>query len=297
MLDLTRDEAFAWMKSIIKRELIGIGLSGWIADCGEQLPADAILASGEDAAQVHNRWPLLWARLNREALEETEGLGQLLFFLRSGWLSSSRYATAFWAGECHGDLRKPGGLARFVPAALSQGLSGGGFWHAGAGESLSRCMELSAFMPFFRVGEARTPENSASFWADCDSLPLFARMSGVYAALKPYHLAVAAELLDEGLPPLRHPWIHYEADCQARSLVYQYLYGRDLMVAPAPSPRALLTTLYLPEDEWVHLWSSRSFRGGSVTVDSPPGYPAVFYRAASPFAALFDALRRGTKRG
>jgi alpha-glucosidase len=90
--------------------------------------------------------------------------------------------------------------------------------------------------------------------------------------------------------------MHYEGDSQAQRLSCQYLYGRDLMIAPVLSPRAALTELYLPEDEWVHLWSSRGFRGGYVAVESPQGYPAVFYRAASPFAPLFDALRRTAKR-
>ena len=90
--------------------------------------------------------------------------------------------------------------------------------------------------------------------------------------------------------------MHYEADPQTHRLCYQYLYGRDLMVAPALAPKAALTELYLPEDAWVHLWTSRGFRGGHLAVESPLGYPAVFYRAESPFAPLFDALRRTTMR-
>jgi alpha-glucosidase len=125
-------------------------------------------------------------------------------------------------------------------------------------------------------------------------------MSEIFAALKPYHLAVAGEA-SGGIPPIRHPWLHYESDPEARELSYQYLYGRDLMVAPALSSGAAarsspLTELYLPEDEWVHLWTSRSFRGGRVSVEAPLGYPAVFYRASSSFASLFDAIRRTARR-
>jgi alpha-glucosidase len=308
MVDLTNDDAFAWMKSVIKRELIGIGMSGWMADFGEQLPADAVLASGEDSGQAHNRWPVLWARLNREAVEDAGLLGDILFFLSSGWFGSARHATAFWAGEQREDFSDRGGLASLVPAAISHGLSGGGFWHSDTGgtvssawskrssECLVRWMEMSVFTPFFRGCEGSQPEVSAQFWSDPSSLSLFARMSEIYAALKPYHVAVAAELVEGGLPPIRHPWMHYEADPLAQRLSSQYLYGRDLMIAPVFSPRAALTELYLPEDEWVHIWSSRGFRGGHIAVESPLGYPAVFYRAASPFAPLFDALRRTAKR-
>jgi alpha-glucosidase len=307
MLDFTKDEAGAWMKDFIRRELLGIGMSGWMADSGEYLPADAVLASGEDARLAHNRWPVFWARINREAFEESGRAGDLLFFLRSGWLGSSRYATAFWAGDQLADFSRDG-LAGLVPAALSLGLSGGGFWHSDTGgslclagarrrpECLARWMEMSAFTPFFRGREGSRPKDSAQFWSDPASLSLFARLSDIYAALKPYHLAVAAEQAELGLPPIRHPWMHYERDPLAQRLCRQYLYGRDLMVAPALAPGIQLTEAYLPEDEWVHLWSSRVFRSGRVAVESPLGYPAVFYRSASPFASLFDALRRTSRR-
>ena len=295
------------MKNRIRREIIDAGLSGWMAILGECLPVDAVLASGEDPLLVHNCWPLLWAKINREALEESGRGGDLLFFVRSGWLGSSRYATAYWAGDQLEDFSR-GGLSDLVPAALSLGLSGAGFWHSSVGgsialggsrrgaECLERWMEMSAFTPFFRGEEGSKPELSAQFWSDPGILSLFARLSEIFAALKPYHLAVAADQAERGLPPLRHPWMHYEGDPLAQRLSRQYLYGRDLMVAPALAPKAELTEAYLPEDEWVHIWSSRTFRSGRVSVESPLGYPAVFYRASSPFAQLFDALRRTSRR-
>jgi alpha-glucosidase len=308
MLDLSSPEALPWFKALLRRSLLDVGLSGWLADSGEYLPADAVLASGESAALAHNRWPLLWARTCREAIEEADLSSDAVLFARAGWFGSGRYVNAFWSGERLATFSKFDGLPGSIPAAISLGLSGGGLWHSEAGgsvsfawarrspECLARWIEMSAFMPILRVGDGLRPEASAQLWSDPSVLDLLARMSEVYAALKPYHIAVAAEQSESGLPPIRHPWMHYEADTQARRLSYQYLYGRDLMVAPALSPRANLTELYLPEDEWVHLWTSRLFRGGRVAVDSPMGYPAVFYRSASPFASLFDALRRTARR-
>jgi alpha-glucosidase len=157
-------------------------------------------------------------------------------------------------------------------------------------------MELSAFTPFFRLGEGPPGASDAPSGFDPETLALLARMSEIYATLKPYHLATVSEYSREGLPPMRHPWIHYGSDPQTYTLVYQYLYGRDLMVAPALGPSQGFTELYLPEGGWVHLWTSRSFRSGRVAVESPSGCPAVFYRAESGFARLFDALRRGVRR-
>ena len=41
MLDLANPDARAWIKEVIKDELIATGASGWMADFGEALPFDA----------------------------------------------------------------------------------------------------------------------------------------------------------------------------------------------------------------------------------------------------------------
>jgi alpha-glucosidase len=299
LVDLTNPEAYAWIKAGMRREMLDAGMAGWMADFGEHLPADAVLASGEGARSAHNRWPALWAKANREAILEAGKDGEALFFVRSGWLGSARHAAVAWAGGLAPSFSPEGGLPCVVPAGLSLGLSGIGFWHTeavGAPECLVRWLETSAFSPFFRTGDDGTPGQESCIWADPVLLALLARLSEVYAALKPYHAVTAAEYGKRGLPPIRHPWIHYPEDSEALGLERQYLYGRDLMVAPTLSPGRALTELYLPEDDWVHIWSSRLFRGGRVTVESPLGCPAVFYRASSAFAQLFDALRRTVRR-
>lgn len=68
MVDLTNPEAYEWIKSVIKKNMIDFGLDGWMADFGEYLPTDCVLFSGENAEKVHNSWPARWAKVNREAL-------------------------------------------------------------------------------------------------------------------------------------------------------------------------------------------------------------------------------------
>jgi alpha-glucosidase len=308
LVDLTSREAVAWAKGRLRAGALDAGMSGILADSCEYLPADAVLSSGDAATAVHNRWPMLWARACREAMDEAGLGGSAVILADSGSRGSRRYVNAFWSGDQLASFSKFDGLAGSVPAAISFGLSGGGLWHSEAGGSVSfawarrgadclrRWIETAAFSPILRVGDGLKPEAAAQVWDDPETIALLARMSSIYAALKPYHAAAAEELVRGGLPPIRHPWMHYEEDPQARRLAYQYLYGRDLMVAPAMDGRSPLTELYLPPDEWVHLWTSRTFRGGQVSIESPVGYPAVFYRASSGFAPLFDALRRNSRR-
>jgi Alpha-glucosidases, family 31 of glycosyl hydrolases len=318
MLDLSSADATTWFKDLIASELLGIGMAGFLAYGGEKLPADAMLASGESAAGVHNRWPLLLARTCREAIDEAsracagrdsaEKAAETVLLSGSGALGSGRYVNSFWLGESLATFDREEGLGGIALAAISLGLSGALCSHSAAGGSLSfawarrspeclcRWLELSAFSPLLRLEDGFRPESNAQFWSDPGCLANLARMSEVYAALKPYHLAVAAEASGAGLPAMRHPWLHYASDPRAERLSRQYLYGRDLMVAPAASPRDQATRLYLPADQWIHLWTSRAFRGGEVAVESPIGCPAVFYRASSAFAPLFDALRRAAGR-
>ena len=44
IIDLTNPDACTWLKSIIKQNMLGIGLSGWMCDFGEQLNPDCQLA-------------------------------------------------------------------------------------------------------------------------------------------------------------------------------------------------------------------------------------------------------------
>jgi len=65
---------------------LALGISGWMADFSEYLVVEnAVFHSGQSAAELHNHWPILWARLNREAVEEASKLGEILFWMRAGY--------------------------------------------------------------------------------------------------------------------------------------------------------------------------------------------------------------------
>ena len=90
---------------------------------------------------------------------------------------------------------------------------------------------------------------------------------------------------------MRPLFLHYEDDAQTYSLKYQYLFGRDLLVAPVHEEGRSDWTLYLPQDSWVNAWTGEQHRGGEITVAAPLGKPPVFYRQQSDWAALFSTLR------
>ncbi len=308
LVDLYSPEAFAWTKSVLRRELLGIGFSGWLADHGDTLPPDVALSGGRDPVAAHNGYADLWARVNAEALREAGKSEDAVFFMRSGWLAAPSLAGGFFPGVDRIDWKSGHGLAGVVPAALSYGLSGGGSWHPTIGgrlsasragrdrELLMRWTELGAFSPFMRSSEGYRPDRNLQPWSDPALRAHFARMSGVWADLAPYHRETLECHSREGLPPMRHPWLHYEDEPWLRGYGGQYLYGRDLLVAPVLARGRELSKAALPADRWVHLWTSREFRGGEVTIEAPLGYPPVFYRVDSAWAGLFEGLRRSARR-
>lgn len=79
--------------AVIKRNMLGLGVEGWMADFGEYLPVDAVLYSGQRADLMHNLWPKLWAQLNHQAVAEMGDAGNdVVFFSRSGFSGKSGFS-------------------------------------------------------------------------------------------------------------------------------------------------------------------------------------------------------------
>lgn len=301
IVDFSNPAAREWFKGIIKEKMIGAGLDGWMADFGEYIPPDGVLFDG-DPLLYHNRYPAEWARINREAIEEAGVLGEVVFFTRSGFTGQSRYSTLMWAGDQLVSFHRHNGFPTVIAAGLSAGICGMGLFSFDIGGFLSiahirrsadlwmRSAEMGAFTPVMRSHEGINPVVNRQFDSSSEILKHLQRMTEVYVSLKPYHQALTAEYRETGLPPIRYAWIHYSDDTQLHNLKYQYLYGRDLVVAPCFRKRQKRRRLYLPDDEWIHLWSGKVFSGGWHRVDTPYGKPAVFFRASSLFRDLFEKI-------
>ena len=303
VVDLTLPEAFAWYKNVIKTNLIGLGFRGWMADFGEYLPADAVCCGGS-GRELHNAWPVLWARCNREAVEEAGKLGECVFFMRAGGAGSGRYSTLTWAGDQNVDWSEDDGLPSVITAALSLGMSGFGLHCCDTGgyttlfhlhrdeELMLRWLEFSCFTPVMRTHEGNRPDSNVQLYDSERLLTAAARLTRIHDALLPYLRRCAAENAARGLPVMRP--LFFEAPGEARAWdhrLYSYLLGQDLLIAPVVEPGTETRTHWLPEGEWVHLWTGRSYGGGEHTVPAPIGQPPVFRRARCADAALFDSLR------
>lgn len=301
IVDFTLSEACAWFADrILRGNMLELGLSGWMADFGEYLPIDAVLAHG-DARLLHNAWPTLWAEVNANAIRGTDAT----FFMRAGFTGVQRHCPLLWAGDQCVDFSRHDGLPSVISGALSAGLLGNAYHHSDIGgytslfgnvrtpELLQRWTEMAAFTPLMRTHEGNRPHDNLQIDQSPEVLAHFARFTHVWCHLVPYLRAIVDEAAASGLPAQRPLFLHFPNDAVGYATQDQYLYGADLLVAPVLSAGATDRSVYLPaRADWTHVWSDTTHRGGGhVTVAAPLGQPPVFFRAGSNWEALFRDLR------
>ncbi|MCI9481194.1 MAG: alpha-glucosidase [Oscillibacter sp.] len=304
--DLTKPEAYQWYKDrVVKECSLDIGIDGWMADFGEYLPTDDIvLHSGKPAMIEHNHYPALWAKCNYEALAETGKLGEVLYFMRAGYTGNQKYCVLMWEGDQSVDFSIHDGLASVVCGALSLGMTGCGLTHSDIGgytslfdncrtkEVFLRWAEMAAFTAVMRTHECNRPEQNFQYYDDEDCMAQLARLVDVYTMLKPYLKALVHENGAEGIPVQRPLFLHNEDDPRCYEIQYQYLLGPDMLVAPVYLADQTEWPVYLPEGEWVHLWTGKTYGKGDHTVPAALGDTPVFYKKNSGYAELFAEIGR-----
>ena len=302
--DFTNPAAYDWYKGVIRRNLVDFGLAGWMADFGEYLPTDAVLFDGRPAMLAHNEWPAIWARINREAVEEAGLMDEVTFFMRAGFTGSQKWCPLMWAGDQNVDWSEDDGIGSVIPAALSLAMCGHGLHHSDIGgyttlysmkrtkELFLRWAEFAAFTPMMRSHEGNRPGDNWQFDSDDATLDDLARIGRVFVTLKAYRKAVVDECARSGAPAMRPLFLHYENDPASWSIKDQYLFGADLLVAPVVHEGAVSRMVHFPSDGWTHLWTGDSYKAGSHLVKAPLGMPPVFHREGSSWDHVFNLTRK-----
>lgn len=307
LVDLANPDACDWLKSVIREQLIETGVSGWMADFGEALPFDAKLHDDVDAAVFHNEYPEVWARINREAVQEAGLDDEIVFFMRSGFTRSPRHCTLFWMGDQLTSWRVEDGIKSTLVAMLSSGLSGMSLNHSDIGgytattipslpfaipgigytrgkELLLRWIELNAFTPVYRTHEGNQPSRHHQIDGDQETLAHFARFARLFRALSSYRSRYLMDAAEQGYPVIRSMWTMYPDDPMCLDLAFQFMLGDELLVAPVLDPKTDTVRVYLPAGCWVDPWRETVYEqdlGQWHTAPAPIGQPAVFCAADS----------------
>lgn len=303
LLDLTNDAAVAWAKGVMQ-DGIDLGSDGWMADFGEWLPTDAMLADGGDALGVeHNRYPVRWAAFNHELLAaQTDGVERLTF-MRSGWLHSQPLTQILWTGDQQTDFSDGDGLPSVIPMMIGLGLTG--FPYVGSDiagymseftvptsqELWYRWVTLGALSPVMRTHHGREARTNFQWETDAASVAHFRRWTRLHMQLVPYLVGLAAIAADTGLPLVRLTALEFPDDDWAWTATDQYMLGDRILVAPVVREGAASRTVHVPTGTWYPLLGGASITGGGeVEAPAAPTEIPVFVPAGTMLVVYPDGV-------
>lgn len=113
-------------------------------------------------------------------------------------------------------------------------------------------------------------------------LPVCRFYAALRRRLRPYILREAAYTAQTGRPLMCALSLAYPADKRAPAYPYEYLFGRDLLVAPTVEEGSITQEVYLPEGTWHDLWTQTPIAGPqTITVEVPEDRIPVYVRAGA----------------
>ncbi|QSQ24391.1 alpha-glucosidase [Pyxidicoccus parkwayensis] len=280
--DLTREEVQRWWGGL-HRDFVALGLAGFWNDMnepscfavqpdvgiltmagkrsegvgtveGQTLPYDA-RHGDKRHLEVHNVYALGMAKGAWEALREMRPEARPFLLTRAGFAGIQRYA-AVWTGDNSSHWTQ---LETSIPMLVGLGLSGvpftgvdiPGFIGRPSGELLVRWMQTGTFYPLMRNHAAKGTQAQEP-WRFGEPYLSHAReaLKRRYRLL-PTLYTLMHEASVTGLPVLRPLVMHTPKDSEAVGAFDQFLFGKDLMVAPVVRPGQTKRLAYLPEGMWM----------------------------------------------
>ena len=161
-------------------------------------------------------------------------------------------------------------LRKQVAVGLNVGLAGiplwgtdiGGFGFGGkcSAELYARWFEFGAFCPLCRPhGDQTELREPWQFGSEIEAI--CRKYLQLRYRLLPYIYSAAREACTSGIPIMRPLVLEYPKDPHVHNLTDEYLFGRDILVAPILDEGAAERTVYLPAGGWINFWTDESCFG------------------------------------
>ena len=123
--------------------------------------------------------------------------------------------------------------------------------------------------------------------------PVTKKYTELHYQLLPYTYTLAWEARNTGMPLMRALWLHYPQDEHVRNMGNQYLWGRDMLIAPVFQKGATTREVYLPKGDWYDWWTNDKKAGGqTVTKQVDLATMPIYVRAGA--IIPFDPIRQYT---
>lgn len=212
---------------------------------------------------------------------------------RNGYAGMQRYASFLWSGDVYSTWET---LKTHVPIALNTALSGIPYWGTDIGgfvpteeftsELYLRWFQFGAFCPLFRChgrtwklrlpwgwntgdpGPVEIRNYSGAAIPDSSQLhdarvePICRKYLELRYRMLPYLYSAVHECASSGMPIMRALWLHFPDDLKAVECRDQFLWGKNILVAPVVEKGATVRRVYLPRGAWYDFWTHERVEGG-----------------------------------
>ncbi len=287
------DEELASCHWDAHRKDFALGVDGWWPDEGDPLDIASRL--------VRNRMYWEGPQLDRPN-ERPYALH------RNGYAGMQRYGSFLWSGDVYSTWET---LKVHIPIAINTALTGIPYWGTDIGgfvptkeftaELYLRWFQFGAFCPLFRshgrawklrlpwgwnTGDPGPVEiNNYNGAAIPDSSQLHneqvENICRKYLELRyrmlPYLYSAVHECATTGMPIMRALWLEHPNDPKAVACGDEYLWGKNVLVAPVVEKGADARKVYLPAGGWYDFWTQERLEGGreisrNVDLETMPLY-------------------------
>ena len=211
----------------------------------------------------------MFPKLSAEGLRARYGNDYFVFSRNAN--DTARKYTAVWNGDSWSSFE---GLQVSIKTGIRSGLinfpmwgsdTGGYFAPAGKDKDLlARWLEFSAFSPMMEVilGAKRT------LWDDYDGkvVDIARQYAALHHDLIPYTRSYMYQATQTGMPIMRALILSYPNEETLTDKWDEYLYGRDLLVAPISTANTSERKVYLPDGLWMNYNDKHTVYQGKSTV-------------------------------
>jgi alpha-glucosidase (family GH31 glycosyl hydrolase) len=291
MFDVSNPATRQWLRNRYK-QLTEEGVTGWWGDLGEpeKHPLEIRHWNGLTAEQYHNVYGNDWSRIIYDLFKEDYPDRRPMVMMRAGTAGLQRYSVFPWSTDVS---RSWGGYQPQVTIMLNAGLSGLGYMSHDVGgfavdpenkrdgELYIRWLQLGLFSPVLRTHSTyqAEPYNYKEFG------DLALRLVKSRYTWLPYNYTLAYENARSGMPLVRPIGFYEEDHNMARydDIWDQYLWGRDVMVAPVMQQGVVSRDITFPEGTWVDMNNPARRYEGHTTVNyaAPIEVLPLFARAGA----------------
>jgi alpha-D-xyloside xylohydrolase len=278
-----------------RKYLFDIGIDGFKSDGGEFIHnLNTSFYNGETGYEMLNDYSRLFIETYKNNLNKEQVL-----FSRAGYVGQQKN-TIHWAGDQKSTWEE---FRAIYNSGMTASLSGQHLWSFDIGgfagdlpsvELYLRATQMAVFTPVMQfhsepvggqfklldpsevMNNERSPWNIANHYNRPDILPHLKQMYWLRMNLVPYIYSETLKAIKNKSTVMKHLLIDYPSDLIARNTYNEYLFG-DLLVAPILYENQKELDVYLPEGEWINIFTNKCFKGQKSYTFSPKEFEVLTF--------------------